>query len=160
MLPIKNKAANWSIQSLVVTVYTTYCNSKMFGSCLHRTCIASRCFLRGWKLNFIYEIWAGDLEHLECFVASSGKLLPTFRRSTLPASSWSNNPSTAKMNALRSMEIQNTAACQKSWKVRIFLLAEIRDQKVKWQTVCKCAVCCRTVSRTGRMIDSTVVNKM
>jgi hypothetical protein len=26
--------------------------------------------------------------------------------------------------------------------------------------VCKCAVCCRTVSRTGRMIDSTVVNKM
>jgi len=30
MLSIKNKAANWSTQGLVVTVYNTYCNSKKF----------------------------------------------------------------------------------------------------------------------------------
>jgi hypothetical protein len=34
------------------------------------------------------------------------------------------------MNALRSMKIQNTAACQKNLNVRIFLLAELRSKSV------------------------------
>ena len=50
----------------------------------------------------------GDSKRLGCSVVSTGKLLPTVRRRTLPSSSGSNSPSTLQTNALRSMETQNT----------------------------------------------------
>lgn len=123
MLSTKNKAAKWSTQRLVVTVYTTYCNSKKFRtlSTPHTYVLVllltiNTCTVLPVKLKMKFYIrdlsshnrTDGDSKRLGCFVVSTGKLLPTFRWSTLPSSSGSNSPSTLQMNALRSTETQNT----------------------------------------------------
>jgi len=122
MLSMKNKVANWSTQSLIVTVYTTYCNSKNFRTLstpyiyvLLLLLTINTCTVLPVRLKMKFYVrdlnshnrTAGDSKRLGFFVVSTGKLLPTFRRSTLPSSSGSNSPSTLQMNALRSKKPQN-----------------------------------------------------
>jgi len=65
MLSIKNNVANWSTQSLMVTVYTTYCNSNKFRTLstpyiyvLLLLLTINTCTVLPVKLriNFMYEI--------------------------------------------------------------------------------------------------------
>jgi hypothetical protein len=122
MLSIKNKAANWSTQSLVVTIYTTYSNSKKIHTLstpytyvllllltINTCTVPARLKMKFYTRDLSsHKRTAGDSKRLGCSVVSTDKLLPTFRWSTLPSSSGSNSPSTLQMNALRSMETQNT----------------------------------------------------
>lgn len=123
MLFIKDKVAYWSTQILVVTIYATYCNSKQFCTLstpyiyvLLLLLTINTCTVLPVRLKMKFYVrdlsphnrTAGDSKHLGCFVVPTGKLLPIFRRSTLPSYSGSNSSSTLQTNALRSMKTQNT----------------------------------------------------
>jgi len=182
MLSIKNIVANWSTQSLIVTVYTTYCSSKQFRTfstpyiyvlLLLLTTHTRMVLPVRLKMKFYvqdlnsHNRTAGDSKRPGCFVVSTGKLLPTFRRSTLPSSSGSNSPSTLQMNALRSMKPQNTRQPARRLESSEVFYSQNLDQSPSAEGQMADVTCAAshtttysgTVYGTDKTTDWTVVNK-